>query len=133
MKINITLHCPDCQGTKIKRNAKKPYGKQNYLCKKCGRQFIGNHALWYKGCHSSLKQKILLMLVRGIGIRDTAEIEKISIKKLLPVLLCFLHMIQPRRQYYDCLEADEFWTYAEKKSAKLWFIYACHRDRAAES
>ncbi|MDR2407832.1 MAG: IS1 family transposase, partial [Bacteroidales bacterium] len=85
MKIKITLHCPDCQSPKIKRNGRKSYGKQNYYCKACGRQFIGDHALHYKGCHSGLIQKILLMLVRGIGIRDISEIEKISIKKVLSV------------------------------------------------
>ncbi|MDR1054561.1 MAG: hypothetical protein LBL90_01765 [Prevotellaceae bacterium] len=42
----------------------------------------GGHALRYKGCHSFPAQKILLPLVRGIGIKDTAEIENISIKKL---------------------------------------------------
>jgi DNA-directed RNA polymerase subunit RPC12/RpoP len=53
MQIKITLHCPDCQSTKIKKNGKKSYGTQNYLCGKCGRQFIGDHVLKYKGCHSS--------------------------------------------------------------------------------
>ncbi|MDR1055201.1 MAG: hypothetical protein LBL90_05130 [Prevotellaceae bacterium] len=52
-----------------------------------------------------------MMPVRGIGIRDIAEIENIGIKKRLPILLRSLHKIQPRRQYYDSLEADEFWTY----------------------
>ncbi|MDR1055759.1 MAG: hypothetical protein LBL90_08060 [Prevotellaceae bacterium] len=83
-----TLHCPDCQSTKIKRNGKKSYGMQNYLCKKCRRPFIGDHALDYKGCHSSPTQKILLPLVRGIYIINITEIEGINIKKLLPVLLC---------------------------------------------
>jgi transposase-like protein len=82
MKIKITLHCPDCRCTKINRNAKKSYGKQNYLRKKCGQQFIGGHALKYKACYSSPTQKIALPLVRWIGIRDIAEIERISIKKL---------------------------------------------------
>ncbi|MDR1056887.1 MAG: hypothetical protein LBL90_14005 [Prevotellaceae bacterium] len=75
MKIKTILHCPDCQGTKIKRNAKKPCGTQNYLCKKCRRQFVGGQALRYKACHSSPAQKILLPLVYGIGIRNTAKIE----------------------------------------------------------
>jgi transposase-like protein len=69
MKIKITLHCPDCQNTKLKRNAKKPSGTQNYLCKKCGRQFIGGYALRYKGYHSSPAQKIVLPPVCGIGIK----------------------------------------------------------------
>ena len=56
-----------------------------YLCKNCSRQFIGDHALSYKGCHSCLIQKILTMLVRGIGITDIAVIENVSIKKVLSV------------------------------------------------
>jgi IS1 family transposase len=30
--------------------------------------------------------------------------------------------------YYDCWEVDEFWPYVGKKSSKVWFISACHRD-----
>jgi transposase-like protein len=33
---------PVCQSTKIKRTGKELYGKQNYLCKKCGRQLTIN-------------------------------------------------------------------------------------------
>ncbi|MDR1055335.1 MAG: hypothetical protein LBL90_05825 [Prevotellaceae bacterium] len=36
----MTLHCPGCWGTKIKRNGKKSYGMQNYSCKNCGRPCI---------------------------------------------------------------------------------------------
>jgi transposase-like protein len=43
MQITITLHCPDCQSTKIKKNGKKASGKQNYLFKNYFRQFIGDH------------------------------------------------------------------------------------------
>jgi transposase-like protein len=111
MKITITLHCPDCH----KKNGRKISRKQNYLCKTCGRQFIGDHALQYKGCHSGLRQKILLMRVRGIGIRDIAAVEKIRIKKVLSVLVNSRHLIQPQQPYYDCLEVDEFWTYVGEK------------------
>jgi IS1 family transposase len=37
-------------------------------------------------------------------------------------------MIPLKQEYYDCLEADEFWTYAGKKSVGLWLIYACRRN-----
>ncbi|MDR1056556.1 MAG: hypothetical protein LBL90_12220 [Prevotellaceae bacterium] len=60
------------------------------------------------------------MLVRGIGIIDIAEIENISIKKLLSALVRSRHMIRPKRQYYDCLEVDEFWTYVGEKKNKVW-------------
>jgi IS1 family transposase/transposase-like protein len=127
MKITITLHCPSCQGTSIKKNGKKSYGKQNYFCKNCQRQFIGDHALTYKGWHSELIHKILLMLVRGVGIRDIAEIEKISIKKVLSTLVNSNHVLKPKRNHYDSLEVDEFWTYVGNKKNRKWLIYAYHR------
>ena len=110
-----------------KANGKKSCKKQNFLCKTCGRQFIGDHALSYKGCHSALTHKILLMLVRGIGIRDITEIEGISIKKVLSVLVRSNHIIEPKESYYDKLEVDEFWTYVGNKKNKVWLIYAYHR------
>ena len=85
MKVQITLYCPDCQSPQVIKNGNKVNGKQTDRSKSCNRPFIGNHALQYKGCHSDLIQKILLMLVRGFGIRDVAEIEKISINKVLSV------------------------------------------------
>jgi len=107
MQIQITLYCPDCQSVKIKKNGNKSSKKQNYYCKNCGRQFIGNHALNYKGCHSALNAKILRMLVHGIGIRDVAEIENISINKVLSVLVKSNHKIKPKQRHYDKLEVDD--------------------------
>jgi len=128
MKITITLYCPHCQSTKIKKNGKKTYRKQNYLCKECGRQFIGDHALTYKGCHSELYKRIEKMLVRGAGIRDIAAIEDISTDKVLSVLSKSKHVITPKHSYYSTLEVDEFWTYVENKSNKIWLIYAYERE-----
>ena len=128
MQIKITLHCPDCQSANIKKNGKKLSQKQNYFCKVCRRQFIGNHALTYKGWHSELIQKILLMLVHGIGIRDTAVIEKISVKKVLSTLVNSNHVLKPKQSHYDSLEVDEFWTYVGNKKNKKWLIYAYHRS-----
>jgi IS1 family transposase/transposase-like protein len=127
VKIEIDLHCPSCQSTKIKKNGKKSYKKQNYLCKSCSRQFIGDHALTYKGCYSSIKKKILKMLVRGIGIRDICDIERVSVNKVLSVLLNYDKIITPKQPHYDCLEVDEFWTYVGNKKNKVWLIYAYHR------
>jgi transposase-like protein len=86
MKIKITLYFPKCQSAKIKKNGKESNGKQNYFCKECGNQFIGDHALSYKGCHSGLIHRILKILVRSVGIRDISEIESVSIGKVLSVL-----------------------------------------------
>ena len=114
MKITITLHCPNCQSANIKKNGKKIDRKQNYFCKSCGRQFIGDHALTYKGCHSDIIRRVLLMLVRGVGIRDVSLIERISVKKVLSVLVKSTYVLKPKQFHYDSLEVDEFWTYVKK-------------------
>ena len=129
MEITIELRCPNCDGKEIVRNGKKWLSKkQNYLCKECGRQFIGDHALDYKGCHSQLAEKIRHMLVRGLGIRDIAIIEKVSVKKVLSVLINSKQIIKPKQTHYDKLEVDEFWTYVGDKRNKVWLIYAYHRQ-----
>ena len=122
MQIHITLHCPNCQSAKIKKNGKKSNKKQNYMCRSCNRQFTGDHALQYKGCHSSVNRRILLMLVRGIGIRDVSVIEEISIRKVLSVLSKSVYVLKPKQSHYESLEVDEFWTYVGKKSNKIWLI-----------
>ena len=98
------------------------------MCKSCNRQFIGDHNLTYKGCRSSLSKKIELMLVRGVGIRDIAEIENISIGKVLSVLTKSKVILRPKQTHYNSIEIDEFWTYVGSKSKKVWLIYAYHRE-----
>ncbi len=128
MKIEIELKCPKCLSANIKKNSHKCNKKQNYLCKTCGRQFIGDHTLKYKGCHSDINQKVRLMLVRGVGIRGISEIEGISIRKVLSVLVNSAVSIQAKSSHYDKIEIDEFWTYVGKKKNKVWLIYAYHRS-----
>ena len=104
--------------------------RTSYLCP-LGTQYK------YKGWHSDLIQKILLMLVRGVGIRDIAEIEKISIKKVLSVLVNSNHIFKPKQSHYNSLEVDEFWTYActlrstsvGNKKNKVWLIYRVLRTQ----
>ena len=119
---------PSLPKYKDKEKRQKTYRKQNYLCKECGRQFIGDHALTYKGCHSELYKRIEKMLVGGAGIRDIAAIEDISTDKVLSVLSKSKHVITPKHSYYSTLEVDEFWTYVENKSNKIWLIYAYERE-----
>ena len=78
MQITLEIKCPTCLSDSIKVD-----GKQNYQCKDCKRQFIGDHALSYLGCNSGITRKILQLMVRGSGIRDIAEVERISIGKVL--------------------------------------------------
>jgi len=128
MKINIELYCPRCHDSNLVRNGKKYNGPQNYRCKNCGKQFISDNQRTYKGTLSSINAMILIMLVRGSGIRDISTILEISVKKVLKVLVKGIYKIQPQKKHYDCLEVDEFWTYVGSKGNKVWLIYAYHRE-----
>jgi len=34
--------CPSCGSEEVSRNGQNRHGKQNYLCRDCGRQFVDN-------------------------------------------------------------------------------------------
>ncbi len=127
MKTQIDINCPDCHSPSLKKNGIKSYGKQNYQCKDCKRQFIGDHALTYNGCHSKIEYLIRLMTVRGCGVRDIATITSISIGKVLSTIGSSVYKIAPKKRYYEHLEVDEFWTYVYRKKRKVWLIYAYDR------
>ena len=127
MKTQIDINCPDCHSPSLKKNGIKSYGKQNYQCKDCQRQFIGDHALTYNGCHSKIEDLIRLMTVRGCGVRDIAFMASVSIGKVLSTIGSSVYKIDPKKSYYERLEVDEFWTYVYRKKRKVWLIYAYDR------
>jgi len=127
MKTQIDISCPDCHSPSFSIYGKKSYGKQNYQCKDCKRQFIGDHALTYQGCHSQIEDKIRLMTVHGCGVRDIAVIASVSIGKVLSTIGSSVYKIAPKKSYYERLEVDEFWTYVYRKKRKVWLIYADDR------
>ena len=123
MQITLAIKCPTCLSDSIKKNGIKVDGKQNYQCQDCKRQFIGDHALSYLGCKSGITRKILQLMVRGIGIRDIAEVERISIGKVLRTLTESTYEIQPQQSHYESLEVDEFWNFVGNKKNKQWLIF----------
>ena len=67
-------------------------------------------------------------MVRGSGVRDIAETERVSIGKVLRTLSKSTYQIRPKQNYYESLEVDEFWTFVGNKKNKQWLIYAYHRE-----
>ena len=122
MTISIELKCPHRHSPNIVRNGKKSNHTQNYLCKACGKQYISDHERTYRGTLSYIAGMIKIMLVQGIGVRDISVILKVSIGKVLKTLKSTNYQIKPAKTHYDCLEIDEFWTYAGRKTNKVWLI-----------
>ena len=128
MTITIELTCPHCHSHSVVRNGHKRNGSQNYLCKRCRKQFVSDHEKIYRGSLSWIPDAIKIMSVRGNGVRDISTILAVSIQKVLQVLCSLRYQVQPKRKHCDCPETDEFWTYAGRKTNKVWLIYAYHRE-----
>ena len=119
MKTEITLYCPCCQGTNIRKNGTKSYGKQNYLCKDCHRQFVGDHNLTYRGCHSQADKNIWKMTVRRCGIRDICTITGYSRDKIQAALKRNQHQIIRNKSIIPLWKLMNFIHLLVRKSIKF--------------
>jgi IS1 family transposase/transposase-like protein len=128
MHKHIEITCPRCHGTSIKKNGKKRNGAQNYRCKECGRQFIHESDIRCEGHKPKVILSLLLMLMRGSGVRDIREVLHVSFTMISNVIKNLDYHIKPAAAHYDTLEIGEFWTYIGNKKRKAWLIYAYHRS-----
>ena len=76
MQILKELTCPHCQSGKVVKNGKKHNCSQNYLCKKCQKQFQDEYLYW--GADKKKQDLTLKMLLRGSGVRDCSQVLGIS-------------------------------------------------------
>jgi transposase-like protein len=66
------MKCPCCESTQVNRNGHH-HGKQNYLCKRCGRQFVEFYES--RGYSKDVQKICLRMYTNGMGFR---EIERLT-------------------------------------------------------
>lgn len=69
------MTCPNCGTHEIRKNGHRR-GKQNYQCKKCGRQFIESYST--TGYSQEVKEKCLEMYVNGMGFRGIERVTKVN-------------------------------------------------------
>jgi len=61
--------CPHCESENTKKNGHTHYGKQNHMCKKCGRQFVIGGQDWFiSQAQKSIIDKLLLERISLAGI-----------------------------------------------------------------
>jgi IS1 family transposase/transposase-like protein len=131
MQFPLTLTCPHCHSSKIVKNGKKRTGKQNYLCKHCGKQFQDSYH--YNGASPFIKALIKRALVRNVGVRDCQWIFEVSRGCVLDRILDIAEMHkpwQPLRKHYSNVQMDEFWTFVGNKDWPLWLVYAYSPDNS---
>ena len=126
------LRCPRCRLSHIKRNGHTYYGKQNYQCLRCGRQFVARNET------VSLEKRELIksLLLERISLRGICRVLKVSLSWLLdfierlyqsnPADLNFVEPVAAEIEVF-CLEADELWSFVEKRTNKRWIWLVLER------
>lgn len=126
------LTCPRCQSSHIKRNGHTYYGKQNYRCLRCGRQFV-QHQLTVS---AETKNLISRLLLEKISLRGICRVLDISLCWLLHFMRQLYNSVpddlffrMPEESEFEilCLEADEMWSFVERKSNKQWIWLVLER------
>jgi IS1 family transposase/transposase-like protein len=128
MTITIEISCPHCHSKSIKRNGKKRNGKQNYICKECRHQFLGQQDYSQNGRKKDVLRAAARALTRGSGIRDIRAVFQVSFAVIYKIIKSLKYDYTPKKKHYSVLEIDEFWTYVAKKANKVWLIYAYDRE-----
>jgi insertion element IS1 protein InsB len=73
-----------------------------------------------------VKNRLIEMLLRGSGVRDTALVQGVS---PATVLRCLINaskqvIVEPKQRYYPKVQIDELWMYVASKKKKVWLLYA---------
>ena len=92
------MQCPACRGEKIIKNGHTHYGKQNYQCTDCRRQFVEGGSDWFVNeTDQELINKLLLERISLAGICRVCGVSH-------PWLLTYLKALYA--QLPDDLNAD---------------------------
>ena len=118
------LRCPQCGLSHIKRNGLTHYGKQNYRCKDCDRQFVEDS----QRIGEELKDLIKVLLLERLSLRGICRVTGVSLTWLLHFITeryCALPddlnvtLSQARKSAIRLVrleaEADEIWSFAVSK------------------
>ena len=126
--------CPGCGSIQFKKNGHIHSGKQNHRCKACGRQFVASA----EDRIIADEQRTLIehLLRERISLRGICRAVGVSLTWLLHFMVeCFaacpdhLHGPRPAGPAEVVLhqleaEADEMWSFVEKKANKPWLWIA---------
>jgi IS1 family transposase len=129
------IYCPNCQSTHYKKNGHIHNGKQNYRCKACGRQFVLDKQ--QKIIPDYVKTLIKKALLERNSLRGICRIFSVSLTWLLAYMTTLFAELpddlnfKPRQTrngrillYSLEIEADEMWSFVQKKDNKQWIWIA---------
>jgi insertion element IS1 protein InsB len=130
------LRCPRCGLSHIKRNGHTHYGKQNYQCLACGRQFVRDSQRVSDETRAMVKR----LLLERLSLRGICRVTGLSLQWLLqfiaevydrlPADLGVRPASPGRRIHVLRLEAevDELWSFVGRKANKQWLWLAFDKE-----
>ena len=96
-------------------------GKQSYLCKQCGRQFIDNPIS--SGYPDSIKELCFKMYLNGLGFRAIARIMNICHSTIIEWVKKVAQNLPEEimdEEIPEITEIDELQTFVGNKTNKVW-------------
>jgi IS1 family transposase len=130
----IPESCPACGSTRYKKNGHTRHGKQNHFCKNCERQFSAEAENLFISAERCADIENLFR--ERISLRGICRAVGVSLTWLLHFMVeCFatcpnhLHVRLPSSPanvfiYKLKAEADEMWSFVQKKANKQWIWLA---------
>lgn len=132
----MTLYCPDCHSTTIKKNGHIHNGKQNHKCLACGRQFVKHPE--NKIISKQTREQVRQALLERVSLEGICRIFSLS----MPWLLGFIDEIiadLPEDLNATALaktddievavfELDEQWSYVGNKQNPEWLWLVFHTE-----
>ncbi len=127
-----TLFCPACGSTSIKRNGHTHYGKQNYRCRNCHRQFVADS----QRVSPATQELVKKLLLERISLRGICRVAEVSLTWLLNFIAQLystlpddLNAQAPTGQTQVQLfcwdaEMDEMWSFVGNKANRQWIWLA---------
>jgi transposase-like protein len=98
----------------------KKYGKQNYICANCGRQFIDSYE--QQGYPEAIKKECLEMYVNGSGFRAIQRVKKVHHTTVINWVREMGNALPNSPEYNEIPEitqVDEMETFGGKKKQNL--------------
>lgn len=132
-RTQMTLSCPDCKSTTIKKNGHIHNGKQNHQCLSCGRQFVLNPQNKIIG--EEKRYFIRQSLLERVSLEGICRIFDVSMPWLLgfmdDIILELPENLNASITSADELEVavielDEQWSYVGNKKNQQWLWLVFH-------
>lgn len=145
--------CPSCHSTKVKKNGKTHYGKQNHRCKACGRQFVaGSEHIKGEG----VRRLVARCLKERLSLRAVSRVFGVSLKWVVDYSRELWQQTPDDLGVTDevavgisesqvfGIQLDEMWSFVKRRADKRWIwvaydpvkrlVVACHfGDRSTDS